>query len=483
MGLTSLTQESLLCLLCHDAEHGARVLTLVPADAWDPPYKEVFRKAVAFWEQEKQPPGEHTLDLFDELERGDKARKQQYRDLYHSIQESHAGINAKYVLGQVHRFLRGQRLRTGILDAVGLLERDKIDDAERAIQQSLKGVLDVFHPGTLFHQLNVAEILTDDRVAMPTDIPLLDDHGFGPTPGELHLFIAPPKRGKSWWLVHLAKQAVWVARKRVVYISLELSERRVAQRFLQTFLMVAKRRPPKGRPLVNRRFVANDLGQLERIELDELKKLSSFADENIARKLQKKLVGFGRRSPLVIRQFPTGMLSVRELRGYLDSLEATERIVPDLLIVDYADLMSIGSKDYRHELGNVYRDLRGLAVERNLALATASQANRESAGKNLLTDRGVAEDYSKIATADCVITYSQTDQERGQNLARLYVSSGRNDEDKLLVAITQNYAVGQFCLSSVRMMANKYWLEVARGAEDGEPEDDKSGKRKREHLK
>jgi len=157
------------------------------------------------------------------------------------------------------------------------------------------------------------------------------------------------------------------------------------------------------------------------------------------------------------------------LRGYLDSLEMSRRIVPDLLLVDYADLMSIGTRDYRHELGNLYKDLRGLAVSRNIAVATASQSNRSSLDAKIITGGSVAEDFSKIATSDVVLTYNRTEAERTIGTARLWVEKGRNDADKFTLLISQNYATGQFCISSTRMMPRKYWEAVKAGDDSDRP--------------
>jgi hypothetical protein len=89
-------------------------------------------------------------------------------------------------------------------------------------------------------------------------------------------------------------------------------------------------------------------------------------------------------------------------------------------------------------------------------LVAASQGNREAATSKLVTGEMASEDYSKIATADNVITYSQTLQEKALGLARIFVSQGRNDEDKFVSLITQSYATGQFCLDSTLMLSD-YW--------------------------
>ena len=82
----------------------------------------------------------------------------------------------------------------------------------------------------------------------------------------------------------------------------------------------------------------------------------------------------------------------------------------------------------------------------------------------VVKDDMVAEDVSKIATADNVITYSQTEQERKLGLARLWVSNARNDEDKFMILISQCYAAGQFCLNSTLMLSD--YEEIIRGREN-----------------
>jgi predicted PP-loop superfamily ATPase len=165
---------------------------------------------------------------------------------------------------------------------------------------------------------------------------------------------------------------------------------------------------------------------------------------------------FKNRPPLMIKQFPTGSLSVAAYKAYLDGLERFHKFIPDVVILDYPDLFEMDSKNIRTETGRVYRELRGIAVARNHALVVASQGNRDSATSKLVTGEQASEDYSKIATADNVITYSQTMEEKALGLARLFVSQGRNDEDKFISLISQSYGTGQFCLNSTLMLSD-YW--------------------------
>jgi hypothetical protein len=151
-------------------------------------------------------------------------------------------------------------------------------------------------------------------------------------------------------------------------------------------------------------------------------------------------------------------------------MESREGFIPDVLLVDYADLMKVDSVNYRQDLGRVYKELRGIAVERNIGVVTASQANRSGIRAKTVRDYHIGEDISKIATCDAHITYSQTGQERGLGLARLFVANGRNDEDQFTVLISQAYTLGQFCLDSVRMTSN-YWTLPKQEAGEEEAEE------------
>ena len=118
--------------------------------------------------------------------------------------------------------------------------------------------------------------------------------------------------------------------------------------------------------------------------------------------------------------------------------------------------MNIDKDNVRVATGRTYQDLRGLGVERHVAVVTASQANRTAEGTKWLTRKYLAEDYSKVAIADNLITFNQTIYERQLKLARLFVDKGRNDRTGDAILISQNYQLGQFCLDSVKMN-NDYW--------------------------
>jgi len=473
MGLTGAVQEGLLCLLCFDRKAGSIVNTTVPLTSYESFYRAIAEKAQGYWASFREPPGEHTLDLIDELIETRPKDGSVLDRIRESLFDSKDGLNADYLISQATTFVRQQRLRGGIMEAAELLQQDRLDDAETVLGLAMHGVLDLFSPGLRLSDPKASlAFLNEDMETFPTGIPELDRRSLGPCRKELHLFAAAPKRGKSWWLIHLGKMAL-LHRLKVVHVTLEMSEVTTAQRYMQSLFAVSKRKARFQRQV----FKHDELGRLIGFSPRMISDRPSLEDVDIRKVLTKKIEKvLTRKPPLIIKQFPTGDLSVKQLEGYLTTLEISLGIVPDLLIVDYADLMTVSLNDYRHSLGKMYVDLRGLAVKRNMAVATASQMNRAGATSRVSTDQHIAEDYSKAATMDTGISYNQTEAERALGLARLFVMGGRNDEDRFTILISQNYGIGQFCMAS-SLMNKRYWSLLPSEDEEDEAGEDEEGDR------
>lgn len=456
--LSRAVQETLLVLLCFDDRHARYVRSVVDLSLFESSYREIAKACYEYLDRYGEPPRDHIDEQLDHLLEGDDRQKAyHFSELLTYLHQSKDGVNADYALDRLNTFVRHQSLKRSILEAVDILQTESDDAPDRAEKIILDGVrtrTQVFDSGTFLSDYGRALrfLDTDAREVFPTGVKELDQRGLGPLRGGMYLFIAPPKGGKSFFLVNLAKRAM-LRRYRVCHISLEMSEEEMAQRYMQSLFAIPKRKAQQSIT----RFVTDSLGRLSSIDQQSSNPSMSLQDADISSKIKKKADKFKKRlSNIVIRQFPTGSLTVQGLAAYLDMLEDTRGFIPDLLILDYADLMKVQSENYRIELGQVYKELRGLAVERNVALATASQSNREGAMSKRVRHTNVAEDFSKIGTADIVLTFSATDMERENGLGRIYVDAARNDEDHIEIAVAQNYHIGQFVTDSA-LMYGHYW--------------------------
>lgn len=466
--ITGALQENLLALLCFSAKSASLIRNAVEPELFSSPlYREIVARVVDFLDRHKAPCGEHLPDLLEDiLNRKDQEAELAER-LVVSVLQMQGKVNEDYVVAQLEGFIRGQRLKTAVISASELLQEGNLEQAEVELDKGLRSRLQLFSPGLTLAQGWKKAIAGEVRQdVVRTGVKELDAWDLGPGRGEQHLLIGPPKRVKTWWLVNLGKRAL-LARLRVLHVTLELSEAQIIQRYLQSLFSIMRH---KARVEVSR-LETDALGRFVSFEREHVKERLGLSDAKAMKAVEAKLDKLRFKENLLVKSFPTGMLTMSGLRAYLDALERAHNFIPDLLIVDYPDLMKVDPKNLRIDLGAVFRDLRGLAVERNLIQAVVTQANRIGAEAKLLTDVHASEDFSKIATADTVITYSQTIAEKELGLARLFVSNTRvSERDRFVVLISQAYSIGQFCLDSA-LMTDGYWARLTAASSGREADE------------
>jgi len=459
--LTNALQENVLTLLCFDTESALLVRhCIVPRLFENHIYRKIVMKAVDYIDMYKQAPGDHLPDLLEEELQNDKT-KQIYIDTLHQLHQLKDSINSEFILTELKQFIRQQNLKLALVEAVECVKQGQVSQAEVVLYNSLRHTLDVFDSGIHFDNTKqILGFLNKQDDIFYTGIYDLDKSGVCPARKELFTFLAPSNRGKSWALIHFGKKSLQ-QRLKVLHISLEMSEDRIAQRYIQSFFSISKNSSEVSLPIIDRDRLGKFVGVTTHLESNIL----TFQDSKIHAKLKDKLEKIGTRYSLVIKQFPTGHLTISALQAYLNNLEQSEKFIPDIIILDYADLMKIDTKNLRIDTGRIYKELRGIAVERNIALITASQSNRESESVTLITMKHLAEDYSKAAISDNIVSYNQTALEKKLGLARLFVAKSRNDESGQTIIITQSYTTGQFCLDSSLMTSEAYFDVIEHNQE------------------
>ncbi len=117
---------------------------------------------------------------------------------------------------------------------------------------------------------------------------------------------------------------------------------------------------------------------------------------------------------------------------------------PDIVLVDYADIMKSTQNftEKRHSIGLIYEELRGIAGEFDIPIWTASQANRSSLEEDVIGADKVSEDYSKVMTADFVMSMSRKVEDKIANTGRFHVIKNRFGPDGLTFPATINTNTG-----------------------------------------
>ncbi len=454
--LSGALQENILVLLCFSKKAAKQARApLTPQLFESAVFREIAGAAIDFIDQFGEPIGEHLPDTLEHVLKGEDTRKAAtYKRVMDNLFLAQDGINDEYVMSQLHKFVRQQNLKDGFRRAVEAFEEGNIDGAETALNDALRRQSLAFEAGmNLSKPADAARLFASslDQEGFTLGIKELDRVGIMPRRKEMLMFVAPRKRGKSWFCTHVAKRSL-LQRWSTCIITLEMSEGRYSVRFVQSFFSVSKR---EARVRLTK-LVQRD-GKLVDIIHEEVDRIT-LEDEGINVLLEQRVKrSFKNRPPMVVKEFPTGSLTVEELDAWLDGMEMHEGISFDTLIIDYPDLMKHNVANKRLELGQIVERIRGIGVKRNQAIVVVTQGNRESETAQTVTADMAAEDISKLATADVALTYSQTPAEKKLGLARILVGAARNDSDGFSVLITQAYGIGQFCLDSMLMSSETYW--------------------------
>lgn len=301
------------------------------------------------------------------------------------------------VEGVIKDFVKRQLVKTSVLKALEVLDKPEADFTEVGdyINQALQVSTDDDKSCSSYFE-NPEDRMRDDadEARISSCIPELDkavDGGWGE--GELIIILAPPERGKTLALVNLGVGALNQG-KTVGYLTMELSERRIARRF---DLRIS------GRPI-------NVLRE------DPLR------IKNPLRALRKT------GCDLIIKDYSASSPKLEDVKSFIINYQNRAKKNFDMLIVDYADLIepSHNFKQERFGIKEVYTNLRRIANEFKIPIITASQANRKAVGKLVVTMEDFAEDFQKAAVADVVIALCQTPEELEENLCRLYIAKNRS---------------------------------------------------------
>ena len=468
-------QESVLTLLAVNDNEGRIAAGMITSKVFDDEYQDLAHRILTFRKKHGGlPPGKNHLDdIVDDIIGSSKHKLQRsYIRALDNIISNADGLNAKYVLSRVDEFAKRQRYKAAILEAGQKYQQDSEEmsnEIEAIFRKAIKPDITPLDTGMFLNRSNALGFMTSTKADYFTGIPELDRVNCGPTYGTMLMIMGFKSAGKSWWCVDLGKRCL-MQKARVLHITLEMSEDRVAQRYYQNLFAISKR----SERFKVTEFELDELGRLEGFIRKSRKARMSLDSPKIDRYLHSKQTYHGKMlGRLCIKGFPAGSLTISKLESYLDLLEMREKFIPNVLIVDYPDLLHLDKKDHRISIGQNIIELRGLLQKRNLAGICPTQTNRK--GWDAATVKGsmVGEDASKFMTADMVLTYSRTPMEKELGLARLYVEKNRDDEGEFTVCISQSYKTGQFVLNST-LMRNDYFdlLGVAEPTKDADGDEE-----------
>ena len=335
----------------------------------------------------------------------------------------------EYVKDEILDFCKNQKLKKAILESVDLLENKDYDGIKMVVDTAMRAgtTRDLGHDYISGFE---ERLETSARKTTPTPWPVINDimdGGLGG--GELGVMVAPAGIGKTWFLQTVGADAIKKGMK-VVHYTLELNQAYVGLRY-DTII--------------------------SGINTQQLK----YYKEDVQSKL------FDIQGNLMIKYYPTRTASVQTISSHLKQLELIE-FKPDVIVVDYADILKPISnyREKRLNLGETYEHLRGMAGEFDVPVWTASQANRSSLEEEVIGADKVSEDYSKVMTADFVMSISRKVEDKVANLARVHIIKNRFGVDGVTYPTDMNTDIGKIMVNDSNTKQGQIASEKMNNSEE-----------------
>jgi len=309
-----------------------------------------------------------------------------------------------FIKTEVLKFCKNQEIKKAILASVELLKNGRYEDIKAQIDNAMKSGTDrdIGHEYITAIEDRYSEAVRDVKPTPWDVVNELTDGGLGK--GELGVFVAPAGIGKSWGLINIGAYGVKKGLT-VLHYTLELNQAYVGLRY------------------------------------DSV--ITGIANQNLKYQQEDVVKAVGRLSGnLIIKYFPTKTVSVLGLRAHIEKCIMQGK-TPDIVIVDYADLLRGHGQEKRHELESIYEDLRGMAGEYDVPVWTASQANRSALEEDIIEADKISESYNKVMIADFVLSLSRKIKDKLAGTGRFHVIKNRFGPDGINLPSKMNTNNGQ----------------------------------------
>jgi len=296
--------------------------------------------------------------------------------------------DSDWLVNTTEKFCQEKALYNAIMDSIAIIDGNTEED-KGAIPDLLTTALSVsFDPNVGHDFIDNAderfEFYHRKEERLPFDINYLNKITKGGLPKKsLNVIMAGTGVGKSLAMCHFAS-ANLLDGKNVLYITMEMAEEKIAERIDANLLNVK----------------LEDLADLGKV----------LYDKKIA-KVKGKTSG-----KLIIKEYPTASAGVGHFRHLLNELKMKKNFVPDIIYLDYLNIcassrLKAGSNVNSYTLiKSIAEEIRGLAVEQNLPIVTATQLNRSGFGSSDVDLTDTSESFGLPATADLMLALIATEE-------------------------------------------------------------------------
>lgn len=377
-------------------------------------------------------------------------------------------VNYEYILDKAMAYFRKREVELRVDTAQKLIEVGKFDLAERELMEMKQVVRDTSDWSNPLEGEDIFEVFDDTKKGAFRFPGMLGDLYGDLERGWLVAILASFKRGKTWSLQEPVVMGAFCGLK-TVFVSLEMKKKNLHERIykrITAFGDVGKNEhiipvfdckhnqlgtcadsartnqemlyDSTGKPEFDKHssyrpctVCMNDRAKKGNFEVETWFEVVEKPEFNLYN-VTKKLRAFNTISNNSIRTitYPRFSASVADIERDLDMLEQTEGFIPDIIAIDYADILksSRSNGDTRIDIDTIWKELAAMAAKRKVIMFTASQGNRAAIYKPNMDQSDLAEWVGKLAHVDIFTCLNQTPEEKKKGIMRVGILAHRHKE-------------------------------------------------------
>ena len=379
--MSSTIQESLIIKgLVWDNEYFLKCMPRISENLFqETSTKRLFKCIQAYYEKYNKQPTTSVIDLF--VEKAKNLSEDQYAQLveicdYIRKQEE---LNIEWMSDATIQWIRERTYYDALIQGAEKFDKGELDTT---LSEKLDAALGITFDNTIGMELSDAESRWETYVSeeehIPFDLEIFNKiTNGGVCRKTLTVFMSSDSGGfKSGTMCHIASGMIRDGRN-VLYVSFEMSEESVLERI--------------------------DANLLD-TPIDDLKKMGKDTFTSRIGEIVAKTQG-----RMIVKQFPTSSCHVGHIRYLLKELKLKKRFVPDIMFLDYLNIMA-SQRLKSSEAGSSYsyvkaisEEVRGLAIEFNIPIISATQSNRKGIANEDLSTSDISESIGVLFSLDMLI--------------------------------------------------------------------------------
>ena len=393
-------EQTILRNILTDEKYMRKVLPFIKPEYFEGIYRTLFKETGKFVTKYNKLPTSTSFKI--ELDQTDKLTSEQHNMAMDVLPYifSDEQVDEQWLLDTTEKWCQDRAVYNAIMESISIIDGKHESLTKNALPDILTKALGVGFDTNVGHDYieNVErryDFYHTEEQRVPFDLDYFNKITKGGLPNKtLNIALAGTGVGKSLFMCHMAASAL-TQNLNVLYITLEMSEERIAERIDANLLNVP---------------------------IDQIDKMSKDMFTTKVSNISKQTTG-----KLIIKEYPTGSAHTGHYRGLLNELKLKKQFTPQIIFIDYLNICSSsrmkgmgGAINSYNYIKAIAEEIRGLAVEFDLPVVSATQTTRSGYGNSDVGLEDTSESFGLPATADFMFALISTEEleQQGQMMVK-----------------------------------------------------------------